>query len=189
VNRRLPAHVGRVLLGVFIVVERRLRHGDGARTLVAGSDDDGTTRFVGAAFGSAMTLGPLLARSRRGRLPLWLGWSGVGIMAGGLGLRVWSARTLGAHYTRTLRIDEDHQVVDTGPYSRIRHPGYAGTVTMWLGYGLALTSLPATAGMMVPVALAYYRRIGVEEGMLERELGEPYRRYQERTDRLVPGVF
>ena len=60
-------------------------------------------------------------------------------------------------------------MVDTGPYARIRHPGYASTLTMWIGYGFALTSLPATVGIMVPVGLAYYRRIGVEEAMLETE--------------------
>jgi protein-S-isoprenylcysteine O-methyltransferase Ste14 len=102
---------------------------------------------------------------------------------------VWPARILGARYTRTLRVGEIHQVVDAGPYARIRHPGYAGTLTMWLGYGVALTSLPATAGIVVPASLAYDRRIGVEEAMLERELGDPYRRYQARTHRLVPGIY
>ena len=80
-------------------------------------------------------------------------------------------------------------MVDVGPYARVRHPGYAGTLTMWLGYGLALASLPATVGIMVPLALAYWRRIGAEEGMLEREFGEPYRKYQDRTRRLVPGLY
>lgn len=185
----LSPKVGRLLLGAFIVLERGLRRSDDARTLEAGADDQGTTRLVGGAFGLAMTSGPLLARSKWGRFPPWVGWVGVGIMAGGLGLRMWSAQALGAHYTRTLRIEGDHRVVEVGPYARIRHPGYAGTLTMWLGYGLSLTSLPATLGIMVPTALAYWQRIGVEEGMLAGELGEPYRSYQEHTRRLVPGVY
>jgi protein-S-isoprenylcysteine O-methyltransferase len=189
VSPPLPSRVGRLLLGTFIVLERRLRRSDDARTLRAGSDDEGTTRLVGGAVGFAMTAGPLLARSKWGRFSPWVAWAGVGIMAAGLGLRVWSAQALGAHYTRTLRIGDDHRVVDVGPYARVRHPGYAGTLTMWLGYGLALASLPATVGIMVPLALAYWRRIGAEEGMLEREFGEPYRKYQDRTRRLVPGLY
>ena len=92
----LPSRVGRLLLGTFIVLERGLRRGDDARTLEAGGDDEGTTRLVGGAFGLAMTSGPLLARSTWGRLPPRVGWVGVGIMAAGLGLRVWSAQALGA---------------------------------------------------------------------------------------------
>lgn len=42
----------------------------------------------------------------------------------GLALRVWSMRTLGAFYTRTLRTAQNQHVVDTGPYRMIRHPGY-----------------------------------------------------------------
>ena len=55
-----------MLLGAFIVLERRLRRGDVARTLVAGTADEGTTRLVGGAFGFAINLGPLLARLRKG---------------------------------------------------------------------------------------------------------------------------
>lgn len=188
-NRRPPAVAGRLLLGSFVLAERALRRGEAARSLVAGAEDEGTTQLVGAVFGAASVVGPLLARLRRGRLPAQVGWAGVGVMAAGIGLRVWSARTLGSHYTRTLRTEGDQPVVDTGPYARIRHPGYAGTIVMWLGYGLALTSVPALVGIAVPVMAAYARRIRAEEDMLARELGEPYRAYQARTDRLVPRLY
>ena len=188
-NPRLPARVGGLLLGAFVVAERSLRHGESARTLHAGADDDGTTRVVGGVFGAVLTFGPLLARWRRGRLPTWAGWTGVGLMVGGLGLRLWSARALGTHYTRTLRIEGDHVLAETGPYSQIRHPGYAGTMTMLVGYGLTLMSLPATVGIVVPVTWAYHRRIEAEEAMLAKGLGEPYLRYQDRTDRLIPKVY
>ncbi len=137
----------------------------------------------------AAVAAPALATVRVGRLPVWLGWVGVGAMGGGLGLRVWAARALGAYYTRTLRITDEQAVIDTGPYAWVRHPGYAGVLALWAGYGLAMTSVPAFVGALGPVVVAYARRIDAEEAMLETSLGARYRRYRDRTSRLVPGIY
>lgn len=155
----------------------------------AGEHDRGTTAAVGASFGLACVGGPLLARSRRGRIPVPLGWIGVGIMAAGLALRIAAAKALGSHYTRTLRTDNDQPVVTNGPYHYLRHPGYAGVLVMWLGYGVALTSIRATLITVVPNTLAYLWRIEAEETMLVRSVGVAYRDYQARTKRLIPRVY
>ena len=180
---------GLALVGTFLFVESRLREGEAARSLTAGSDDRQTTRDIAAAFGIAMVGAPVLATARRGRLAVWIGWIGVIVMAAGLALRVWAARTLGAHYTRTLRVQDEQGVTEAGPYAYVRHPGYAGSLMMWFGFGLTMTSVPATAATTVPMVLAYRRRIAAEEVMLADSLGEAYRSYQERTTRLIPGVY
>ena len=144
----------------------------------------GTIRSRVLAFPCPMRL----ALSRRGRLPVPLGWIGVVVMAGSVGLRVAAARGLGSHYTRTLRTESDQPVVTSDPYRYVRHPGYAGVLTMWLGYGLALTSLPATLVTSVPNLVAYLRRIDAEETLLVGSLGAAYRGYQHRTRRLIPGL-
>ena len=96
------------VIAVFIVAERRLRRGDEARTMEE-HRPRGTTRQVGAAFGFALTAGlaaPLLSRIGIGGLPNCLAKVGLCFMVAGLGLRVWSAQTLGRFYTRTLRVAE-----------------------------------------------------------------------------------
>lgn len=188
-GRRGAALAGFAVLACFVGVEGRLRQGEAARSLDAGADDDGTTAAVGAAFGAALVGGPLLALWRRGRLPSPVGWVGVALMAGGLALRVGSARTLGAHYTRTLRTADDQPVIAGGPYRWIRHPGYAGMIVLWSGFGLALTSMPAVVATTVPNLVAYRLRIRAEEAMLVDALGDAYRDYQEQTARLVPHVY
>lgn len=110
-------------------------------------------------------------------------------MACNLALRVAAVRTLGSHFTRTLRTGTDQVVVTDGPYRFVRHPGYAATLAMWLGYGLALTSVPATFATTLPNLAAYLRRIDAEEIMLVDSLGEGYRAYQRRTRRLIPAVY
>jgi protein-S-isoprenylcysteine O-methyltransferase Ste14 len=189
VGRRGSAIAGSCLLAAFIAVEGRLRNGDAARSLDAGEQDKGTTAVVGASFGLALVAGPILALWRRGRLPSSFGWVGVGIMTGGLVLRVAAARTLGSHYTRTLRTDGDQPVVTDGPYRIVRHPGYAGVLAMWFGYGLALTSAPATFVTTLPNLIAYLRRIEAEEAMLVGSLGDAYRFYQRHSWRLLPLVY
>jgi hypothetical protein len=114
-GRRGCALAGSCVLAAFVGIERRLREGPAARSLDAGEEDKGTTRAVGASFGLATMAGPLSVQWRRGRLPTPLGWVGVAIMAAGLGLRVSAARTLGSHYTRTLRTEGDQPVVTGGP--------------------------------------------------------------------------
>lgn len=109
-------------------------------------------------------------------------------MAGGLALRVQAARTLGASYTRTLKTQEDQVVVDSGPYRYLRHPGYAGILAMWLGYGLAMTSAPAALITTAANVTTYLWRINAEEEMLADALGESYHSYQQRTSRLLPGI-
>jgi Isoprenylcysteine carboxyl methyltransferase (ICMT) family len=51
-------------------------------------------------------------------------WGGVALMGGGLVLRVWAARVLGAFYTRTLRTSAGQRVVAEGPYRLVRHPDH-----------------------------------------------------------------
>lgn len=47
-------------------------------------------------------------------------------------LRFWSMRTLGAHFTRTLCLREGQQIVTSGPYALVRHPGYTSTGAMFV---------------------------------------------------------
>jgi protein-S-isoprenylcysteine O-methyltransferase len=165
-----------------------MRKGTAARSLEAAPADQGTTGTIAAAFPLALLGPPLLAALPRHRLPAAVGWTGAVTATAGVGLRLASARVLGASYTRTLRTREGQTVVDTGLYAHVRHPGYAGTLALLLGYALSWQS---AAGVLpfLPMIPAYARRMAAEERLLEAELGAPYARYRRRTRRLVPGVY
>ncbi len=191
---QVPYYLAIAFLIVFFGVERFVRKGDQARSLEAGTNDRGSTRFILWMFRVAlvsMALAPLLNLGELLVLPAphWLGWLGVGFMAAGVGLRFWAARTLGAFYTRTLRILDEHAIVEAGPYGLVRHPGYAGVLLMWLGAGLAsgnLVSLGVIVGGMSP---AYVWRMRVEEKMLVEKFGQSYRDYRAGTWRVLPWVY
>jgi protein-S-isoprenylcysteine O-methyltransferase Ste14 len=93
-------------------------------------------------------------------------------------------------FSSVVRIQKErgHRVIDTGPYGRVRHPGYAGMIIMAPFSGLALGSW-----MSVAIALLYaglvLRRVFFEDDFLRRNL-EGYDAYTQRVRyRLVPGVF
>lgn len=94
-------------------------------------------------------------------------------------------RTLGRSYTRTLRTEDAQHVVDTGPYAVVRHPGYAGSLLIWMGFALTSRSVPVVAGVAALLGTAYQRRITAEEALLRRDL-PAYATYSERTKKLIP---
>lgn len=81
---------------------------------------------------------------------------------------------------------ERHQtVIDTGVYSVVRHPMYAGAVFLLFGMPLWLESYAAALLASVPIGLLVLR-ILVEEQFLRREL-KGYDAYRERVRyRLIP---
>ena len=100
-----------------------------ASDLAATDSDQGTTWQIGAAYGLAAGLSPVLRRLRAGRLPPASGPAGVAVMAAGLALRAWSMRTLGTYYSRTLRTTSDQTVVEHGPYRVLRRGTLLVSVT------------------------------------------------------------
>jgi len=87
-----------------------------------------------------------------------------------------------------IQSERDQQVVSSGPYRWVRHPGYAGALWSYLAMPLLLDSgwafLPA---MFLTVVLVI--RTSLEDSTLQSELAG-YRDYARRVRyRLLPGVW
>lgn len=177
--------IGYAGLVAFFALEGATRQPGSASSLKASDDDRGTTRMIAVAYGLAADLPLLLRPLRRGRLPRSAGPLGLAMEVSGLGLRLWSMRTLRTSYSRTLRTTEEQQVIDRGPYRFIRHPGYLGSLLTWIGCAVASGSAPTVGAVAGLLGTAYRRRIATEELLLCRDL-PGYHEYTERTQRLVP---
>jgi len=121
-----------------------------------------------------------------GRTVFWIGFALFGL---GLVLRWYSIVYLGRFFTVNVAIHSGHEIIDTGPYKRIRHPSYAGALLAFLGLSLCLCNWLSLAVVMLPVTWAFSRRISIEEQALASALGGPYTKYMERTKRLVPFFY
>lgn len=122
-------------------------------------------------------------------LPVWLNWTGLGMMVLGMAAGAWilSVNRYFSSYVRIQR-ERGQTVVSTGPYSVIRHPGYLAHIvtvagmTFLLGSPWALSVIPFLVGVILI-------RIHLEEDMLLNEL-PGYREYAARVRyRLIPGVW
>lgn len=92
------------------------------------------------------------------------------------------------YLSRTIEVQENQKVIDTGLYGIIRHPMYSATILLFLAMPLVLGSL-----ISFPVFLVYpvliVLRIKDEEKMLETEL-EGYIEYKKKVKyRLIPFIW
>jgi protein-S-isoprenylcysteine O-methyltransferase Ste14 len=173
-------------LAGWVVLELGVR----VRESVQGRGRTGHDRFtrvlIATTIGVAIALGVSASHAQSLRIPGPARAAGLVVMWLGLALRVWAIATLGKAFRTTVEVDPGQAVVSTGPYARIRHPSYTGLLLI-LGLGLgSWRSLAVCALVPVPALLL---RVRVEEAELTRVLGDPYRRYQQRTKRLIPGLW
>jgi protein-S-isoprenylcysteine O-methyltransferase Ste14 len=155
---------------------------------------DGRTRSYNIL---AVTLSPLVAAvmtsipwvNGLGVRSGWVFWTGIGVMALGMGLRMWSVAVLGKYFRTTIELEDDQQVIRTGPYRLIRHPSYAGLILTCIGYGAALQNAVSFAIAAAFPAIALIHRIKMEETALASGMGAAYAAYQAGTKKLIPGVW
>jgi protein-S-isoprenylcysteine O-methyltransferase len=107
----------------------------------------------------------------------------------GLSVRIWAAAVLGGYYSRTLLVTKDQKLVTSGPYARVRHPGYLGSILLWCGFAILSGNLVTAASLPFMFVVIYLYRISAEERMLSQEFGAEYAEYRGRTRRLVPFLY
>lgn len=92
------------------------------------------------------------------------------------------------YLSRTVEVQENQKVIDTGLYGIVRHPMYSATLLLFLSMPLVLGSVYSFIIFLVyPFIIA--GRIKYEEEFLEKEL-EGYSEYKSRVKyRLIPFIW
>jgi protein-S-isoprenylcysteine O-methyltransferase Ste14 len=117
-----------------------------------------------------------------------LRWTGFTLCLLGTAIRLAGLWSLGKQFSGYVTVQDHHQLVATGLYSRVRHPMYLGAVIAMTGMGLVFRSwlvLVAFAWNLIFVLL----RIGQEERLLGEHFGRDFESYRRRTWRLLPYVY
>lgn len=92
------------------------------------------------------------------------------------------------YLSRTIEVQEDQTVVDTGLYGIVRHPMYTATIFLFLSMPLILGSLPSFIIMLAYIPIIA-KRIRNEEAVLEAEL-KGYAEYKKKVKyRLIPLIW
>lgn len=92
------------------------------------------------------------------------------------------------YLSRTVMVEEEQKVINTGLYGLVRHPMYSATIVLFLTMPLVLGSLIAFL-VFLPYPIMIIKRLKNEEQVLSKEL-TGYTEYQKKVRyRLIPYIW
>ncbi|KAF9480370.1 hypothetical protein BDN70DRAFT_877752 [Pholiota conissans] len=140
----------------------------------------------------------------------WYSFVGFILVATGALIRFLSYRALGQFFRFEPSMQKNHQLITTGPYSLVRHPGYTGValaVLGWLLWAGAPGSWPRESGLLknitativfavwavrfnIIIPFILIPRIPIEDSELQKRFGEEWDGWANRVPYvLIPGVY
>lgn len=115
---------------------------------------------------------------------------GIALIYAGIAFRFWAIQTLGRFFRTRVMIQEQHQLITSGPYRYLRNPSYTAILLVMLGLGLGIGNWLSAILCFAVGAIAYAGRIAlVEEPALARQFGQEFQDYKQRTWALIPFVW
>lgn len=120
-------------------------------------------------------------------LPNWTVWVAAGLFLLSYLLYAEVLRE-NTYLSRTIKVQEDQKVIDTGLYGIVRHPMYLATTVLFLTMPLVLAS-PISFFIMLGYLPVIAKRIRNEEKVLEEGL-EGYSEYKKKVKyRILPLIW
>jgi len=112
---------------------------------------------------------------------------GATLTAAGLGFSIWARVHLGRNWSGAVALKDEHALIRSGPYARLRHPIYSGVLLALFGAVLAIGEGRVALAFILVLA-GFVRRALAEEAHL-REIFPDYDHYRAQTAALIPFVF
>ena len=120
-------------------------------------------------------------------LPDWAVWVAAGLFLASYLLYAEVLRE-NTYLSRTIEVQENQKVIDTGLYGVVRHPMYMATTVLFLAMPLVLAS-PISFVIMLGYIPVIAKRIKNEEEVLEKGL-EGYTEYKQKVKyRMIPLIW
>jgi protein-S-isoprenylcysteine O-methyltransferase Ste14 len=120
-------------------------------------------------------------------LPNWMVWMAAGLFIASYLLYVEVMRE-NTYLSRTVEVQDNQEVIDTGLYGIVRHPMYMATTVMFLTMPLVLGS-PISFLIMLGYIPVIAKRIANEEDVLEKGL-EGYQNYKKKVRyKMIPFLW
>ncbi|MGC1463272.1 MAG: isoprenylcysteine carboxylmethyltransferase family protein [Terracidiphilus sp.] len=144
----------------------------------------------------ALIVASFVVLRHAGRLPALAAWmivrrnpiAGLGadlLALAGLFVALWGRIALGKNWNLYPSFQENHELIENGPYAYVRHPMYSGLILMSLGtviwYGARFGYIWFAACL-----LGTWFKLAQEEKILTRHFGAAYSNYKRRVKALIP---
>ena len=151
------------------------------------SEQKTVVALSGMLFFAAFVLAGLNWRFAWWVLPDWAVWTAAGLFLASYLLYAEVLRE-NTFLSRTIEVQENQKVIDTGLYGIVRHPMYMATTILFLSMPLVLAS-PVSFLIMLGYVPVIAKRIRNEESVLEEGL-EGYADYKKRVKyRIIPFIW
>lgn len=105
--------------------------------------------------------------------------AGAAVAVCGQALRVWAAG----------HIEKGREVTRSGPYGHMRHPLYAGSAIMAIGFGIASASVWTSLLVLAYFLVTYLAAMRTEEATLDARFDGEYSAYREGRAAEVTRTF
>ena len=151
------------------------------------SEQKTVVALSGLLFLASFVVAGLNWRFRWCVLPDWAVWAAAGVFVLSYLLYAEVLRE-NTYLSRTIEVQENQKVIDTGLYGIVRHPMYMATTVLFLSMPLVLAS-PISSIIMLGYLPVIAKRIRNEEKVLEEGL-EGYSEYKKKVKyRILPLIW
>lgn len=141
----------------------------------------------GVMFLAAFVLAGLNYRFQWLPMPAWTAWAGAAVFLAAYAMYGEVLRE-NEYLSRTVEVQENQRVIDTGLYGVVRHPMYAATLLLFLSMGIVLGS-PLSFAVLLCYIPIIGKRIKNEEKVLEAGLAG-YASYKQKVKyKVIPFVW
>ncbi len=143
--------------------------------------------FSGIMFLAAFVVAGLNFRFQWIVLPAWAVWVGAGVFLTAYHMYAEVLRE-NTYLSRTIEVQENQKVIDTGLYGIVRHPMYSATLFLFLSMGIVLGSPISFAILLLYIPIIALRMKN-EEKVLEEGLAG-YKEYMTRVKfKVIPFIW
>jgi protein-S-isoprenylcysteine O-methyltransferase Ste14 len=112
-------------------------------------------------------------------------WSGLILTGVGVAIAIWARVSLGANWSGTVTLKENHELIRQGLYSRIRHPIYTGILVGAIGSGMIQGEIRDLLGFLI-LLFSFFIKAKREESFLFQEFGTNFTEHQRHTGMFLP---
>lgn len=118
-------------------------------------------------------------------LPSSIRWLGVLVAASFVPILYWIHFTLDKQYSADLSIKKNHELIEAGPYAKVRHPMYTVFIVFTIAIAIITSNLLCIIFSFI-ISFSFPSIAKSEELMLIDAFGDKYRSYMARTGRFLP---
>jgi protein-S-isoprenylcysteine O-methyltransferase Ste14 len=115
----------------------------------------------------------------------WVAWLGALVTFVGVLFAIWARIHLGRYWSATVALKNEHKLIRSGPYARIRHPIYTGIISAIAGSAATIGTKGALLALGI-IGMSLWFKARKEEALLAGEFGPAFEEHRRHTGFFLP---